>query len=109
MATIFKYKDKYYQATNLDKKLKRLKIQSSNIEILYEGDLSQSELERKFLEISKAEKEIEDESWHNPTLYYFFNPKDGTSITSINNIIPPGYERTTKTALENYWNKTRSV
>lgn len=83
MASIFKHKDKYYQTTNLSKKLKRLKIQESDIEILFEGELNQDELEKKFLELTKVEKEIPNESWHNPNLYEFYNPKDKTTILSI--------------------------
>lgn len=101
MAVIFKYKDKTYQAINLDKKLKRLKISSSDIDTLYSGELSQSELEKKFLEFTREEKEIPNESWHNPKLYRFYNKKDKTTILSIydsldnlkNNVNVNDYER----------------
>lgn len=83
MATIFKYQDKYYQAANLNKKLKRLKVQSSDIEILFEGELSQSELEKKYLEFTREEKEVEHESWHNPTLYKYYDSKTKETIISI--------------------------
>lgn len=83
MSTIFKYNNKYYQAINLDKKLKRLKISKEDIEVLFEGELSQSELEKKFLELTKKEETIEDKSWHNPKLYYFTNIKTNATITSI--------------------------
>lgn len=83
MATIFKYKDKYYQTTNLEKKLKRLKISSSEIEILFEGELNQEELEQKFLELTKAKKEITSESWHNVKTYKFYNSKTKSTIISI--------------------------
>lgn len=81
MAVIFKHKNKYYQAINLNKKLKRLKISEDDIEILFEG--VQSELEKKFLELTRKEKEIPDESWHNPKLYYFININTNETITSV--------------------------
>lgn len=83
MATIFKYNNKYFQTLNLNKKLKRLKINPSDIEILYEGDLSQNELEKKFLELTQEQKIDEVEDWHSRNLYYFTNIKTGETITSI--------------------------
>lgn len=83
MATIFKYKNKIYQAINLDKKLKRLKVSENDIEILFQGELSQSELEKKFLELTNSIKEIPTENWHNPNLYYFKNIKTNETIVSI--------------------------
>lgn len=83
MATIFKYKDKYYQTTNLDKKLKRLKISNKDIKILFEGDVDKNELERLFIKLTQEEKEIPNESWHNPTLYKFYNPSTKETIVSI--------------------------
>jgi hypothetical protein len=67
---------------SLEKKLKRLKISKEDIDILYDGDLSKSELENKYLEIMNVckEEEVNDD---NPTLYYFINRKTGYTITSI--------------------------
>lgn len=81
MGTVFKYDDKIYQATNLDKKLKRLKIDKSVIEILSEVDNSQ--LEKEYIKYTKEEKEEPSESWHNPRLYTFKNNKTGETIISI--------------------------
>lgn len=85
MSAIFKYNNKYYQATNLDKKLQRLKISKNDVEILFEGDLNKIELEKKFLELTKRETEECKESWHNPRLYYFCNLKTNETISSIYN------------------------
>ena len=83
MATIFKYKNEFYQALNLDKKLKRLKVSKDDVEILYEGELNQSELEKKFLELSNKKKEDPKENWHDRRLYYYINKKTGETISSI--------------------------
>lgn len=81
MGTIFKYNDKIYQATNLDKKLKRLKIDKSDIQILSEVD--NSELEKEYIKYNQEQKNIPDENWHNPRLYYFKNNKTKETIISI--------------------------
>lgn len=81
MATIFKHKNEIYQCVNLQKKLKRLEIDESDIEILFEGELSQSELEKKYLELIQDGKEEID---HNEIkLYSFYNPKTKETILSI--------------------------
>lgn len=104
MATIFKHKNNIYQCISLDKKLKRLRIDKSDIEIIYKGDLSKDELEKKYLEIKNTTK-VDTSEEEQITLYYFWNPKTGYSITSINSQIPEGYEQTTLGYLESYWNK----
>lgn len=81
MATIFKYNNEYYQCINLKKKLKRLRIDETDIEILFEGELSQSDLEKKFLELTQVNKDIDDND--NVKVYYFLNPKTKETITSI--------------------------
>ena len=68
-ATMFKYNGKIWNPKNPEKKLKQLGITWNDVEIIKE--------------LPKVEKEIEHESWHNPKLYYFYNPKDKTTITSI--------------------------
>lgn len=81
MATIFKHNNEVYQCVNLKKKLKRLKIDESDIEILFEGELSQSELEKKYLELTQVnEDNIND---NNVKLYYFINSKTKETISSI--------------------------
>ena len=82
MATIFKHNNEVYQCVNLKKKLKRLRIDESDIEILFEGELSQSELEKKYLELTQVNEDdnVDD---NDIKLYYFLNPKTGYSIMSI--------------------------
>lgn len=83
MATIFKHNNEVYQCVNLKKKLKRLRIDESDIEILFGGELSQSELEKKYLELTQVNDEDEDDDEDDVKLYYFINPKTKETITSI--------------------------
>ena len=82
MATIFKFNNKLYQCLSLDKKLKRLKINKEDIEILLEAELSQKELETKYLEFfnSGAEDVVETTD---TKLHKFINHKDSSTIISI--------------------------
>lgn len=71
MATIFKYNNKLYQAMNLDKKLKRLKINKEDIDIVYNAEVNQLELERIYLQMQgKAFKVIEDNDYIQPFYRY---------------------------------------
>lgn len=99
---------------SLAKKLKRMKLDKDNIEILFEKDISQSELEAKYLELTnkKIKEEVTDNTKTN--LYYFLNKKTGESIASIYPDLDPAYiknyndyERTSKEDLERNWNKTK--
>lgn len=81
MATIFKHNNEVYQCVNLKKKLKRLRIDESDIEILFESELSQSELEKKYLELTQTNEDVNDND--NVKLYHFINPKTKETITSI--------------------------
>lgn len=104
MGHIFKYNNKIYQATNLDKKLKRLRLNKLDIEILSEVD--NFELEKEYIKFTKDKKEEPQESWHNPRLYYYLNPNTGYSITSIYpNVNVDGYEQVSKELLNDLWNK----
>lgn len=108
MATIFKYDNKYYQAMNLDKKLKRLNISKEDIEIIYSGDISQSELEKKILELTKTPSEIEENT--DTQLYYFLNKDTGYSYISIYpECNKQGYEPSTLENLERLWHKDGKV
>lgn len=113
MATIFKHKDTIYQCVSLQKKLKRLKLKENDIQILFEGELSQSELEKKYLELTQESKKEDD--YDNVKLYYFINRETGYSITSIYPTIEhlgeesKNYERCTKETLEAYWNKAKQL
>lgn len=114
MATIFKYNDIIYQCLSLDKKLKRLKINKDDIEVLFEGEISQSDLEKKYVEYISLKKEPTKELISDVKLYYFLNTKTGESISSIYSELDPSYvknvndyERCTKNDLERNWNKAR--
>jgi hypothetical protein len=81
MATIFKYNNKLYQCINLEKKLKRLKINKEDIDILLD-DLDSSELEEKYLNLLK--EDIEDvESFTDTKLYYYKSKDNQSYIISI--------------------------
>lgn len=81
MAVIFKHNNKVYQCMSLDKKLKKLRINKDEIDILFEGDLTKDELETKFLEMTKEIKVVEEEN--DIKKYYFKNRIDNSIITSI--------------------------
>lgn len=81
MACIFNYNDKVYQCLSLDKKLKKLRINKEDIQIIFEGELTKEELETKFLELTKETKETKEDD--NIKKFYFKNKKDGSTITSI--------------------------
>lgn len=81
MAVIFKHNNKVYQCMSLDKKLKKLRIDKNEIDILFEGDLTKDELEIKFLEMTKEIKVVEEED--DIKKYYFKNRIDNSIITSI--------------------------
>lgn len=89
MGIIFKHNNKIYQATNLDKKLKRLRINKQDIEILSEVD--NNLLEKEYIKYNQEQKEVQDEAWHKLNLYTFKNNKTGETIVSIydnlNNLI----------------------
>ena len=81
MAVIFKHNNKVYQCMSLDKKLKKLRIDKNEIDILFEGDLTKDELETKFLEMTKEIKVVEEED--DIKKYYFKNRINNSIITSI--------------------------
>lgn len=94
MSTVFKYNGKVYQAMSLDKKLKKLKINKEDIDILFEGELTQQELENKFLEITKAKRNVE---FSNEEIikYYFIDKDTKHTLVSIKknvNDIPGNWE-----------------
>lgn len=76
MATIFKYKDKLYQAMNLDKKLKRLKINKEDIDVIYNADVNSMELERVYLQMNGNDfKEVAVNDYIQP-FYRYINPNN---------------------------------
>lgn len=68
MEIYFKYKNKIISTTNLEKKLKRLKIDINDIEIITP---------------EKSQEIIEENTSYN--YYYFYNKNTGETITSIYN------------------------
>lgn len=68
MEIYFKYKNKIISTTNLEKKLKRLKIDINDIEIITP---------------EKSQEIIEEKISYN--YYYFYNKNTGETITSIYN------------------------
>lgn len=81
MAVIFKHNSKVYQCMSLNKKLKKLRIDVNEIDILFEGDLNKDELESKFLEMTKEVKVVKEEE--SVKKYYFKSRVDNSIITSI--------------------------
>lgn len=81
MAVIFKHNNKVYQCMSLDKKLKKLRINKDDIDILFEGELTKDELETKFLEMTKEIKVVEEED--DIKKYYFKNRINNSIIISI--------------------------
>lgn len=67
MEIYFKYKNKIISTTNLEKKLKRLKINIDDIEIIDPIETKSKEVEEKIIN----------------SFYYFFNQKTKETITSI--------------------------
>ena len=55
MGTIFKHKNKYIQCCNLEKKLKKLKINKDDIEII-KDNIPNDSLELEFVNLTKKEK-----------------------------------------------------
>lgn len=81
MAVIFKYNNKIYQCMNLDKKLKKLRINKLDINILLEENLTKDELEAKYIELTKTIKE--EDPTEEVIKYYFKSKIDNSIITSI--------------------------
>lgn len=58
---------------NLQKKLKRMKLSESDIDIIWQGECTQSELEKRFVELTSPLKE---EIKSDPITIYTFKGKD---------------------------------
>lgn len=88
MPTIFKYQDKYYQAMNLDKKLKRLKLNKSDIDIVFNQDgITKDELEDRYVQfIGGNKKERIPNSEYKEVWYRYVNPdnKYDTFLANVN-------------------------
>lgn len=70
----FLYNGRTYKAQDFQKKLKKLKITEADVKIIP----NEHEIERE-----RKIAALPNESWHNPNLYEFYNPKDKTTILSI--------------------------
>lgn len=73
MGTIFKYNNMLVQCQNLTKKLKKMRLQDSDISIILD-DIPNDVLEKTFVELVNGKKieEPEDEKEGNP--YFYWNP-----------------------------------
>lgn len=73
MGTIFKYKSVLYQCQNLQKKLRKLRLIESDVEII-KDDIPNDILEITFVELVNGKKieEPEDEKEGSP--YFYWNP-----------------------------------
>lgn len=91
MAAIFKYDGKLYQAADLKKKLKRLKISEADIEILLEGDYSKGDLEKEFNKLNTPSKENVNESEDIITLYHYSDGKK-LIVSVYPSINEPGFK-----------------
>lgn len=81
MGTIFKYNEQLIQCKNLQKKLKKLKIEESNIEII-KDNIPNDILEKTFVELTRDNKDINDtfNGWH----YFIFANSKGNYLWGIN-------------------------
>lgn len=79
MPAIFKHNNKLFQCMNLQKKLKKMKL--TNVEIIWEGDCSQEELEIKFNSINNSKKEIIEEK--KTITYYYYKLSNGGKRVSV--------------------------
>ena len=59
MQAIFKYNGKLIQCMNLQKKLKKMKLFLEDIELIWEGEISQADLEKKFNDLNNIQKTTE--------------------------------------------------
>lgn len=81
MATIFKHNNVYIQCKNLQKKLKKLRLNIEDIEII-KDNIPDDKIEQEFVAITRIVKE-EDNSDYVITYYIFENSK-GNYLFGIN-------------------------
>lgn len=88
MGTIFKYNNKLIQCQNLTKKLKKMRLQDSDIFIVLDN-IPNDVLEQTFVEMVNGKKieEPEDEKVGDP--YFYWNPLNNHT-TGIGYGIPSG-------------------
>lgn len=80
MGTIFKYNNQLIQCQNLQKKLRKLKISESDIEIIKDG-IPNEILEKEFVNMTKSPENIsEDMMW----IYYVYQNSKGNYLWNIN-------------------------
>ena len=85
---VFKIGDKIYTATNIKKKLDRMKVDYSDVVILEEieceGNIDKqlSRLESKYITV-KQKKDSNDDDFKFPNKYYFYQPIKDTYLVSV--------------------------
>lgn len=82
MGTIFKYNGQMLQCKDLQKKLRRMKLSESNIEII-QDNIPNEELEKTFVELTRVAKK-EQTSEEEETRYYIFQNSKGYYLWGIN-------------------------
>lgn len=81
MGTIFKHNNQLIQCRDLNKKLKKLRISATDIEIV-KDDIPNDILEKTFVDLTREiKKEVEDDDrWH----YFIFKNSKGYYLWGIN-------------------------
>lgn len=81
MGTIFKYNNQLFQCRNLTKKLKKMRLLETDIDII-EDNIPEDILEQEFVKLTRIEKlEIDDP---NAWTYYVFQNSKGYYLWGIN-------------------------
>lgn len=99
LIAIYKLNGKLLKTTNLEKKLKKLKKLSSEIEILFKEEYEGAEAEKYLDYIIKKNYVINEDTSNEPEviLHHYVNKKTGYTHTSIydndKRIINEGYEQ----------------
>lgn len=85
MPAIFKHNNKLIQCMNLQKKLKKMKISEDSIEIVWQGEATQNELEKRFVSLTTNKKEEQNDDEPFIKYYHFLNVKTGHKIHGVDN------------------------
>lgn len=81
MQTIFKYNNKLFQCMNLQKKLKKMKLTEDSIEIIWQGEATQNELEKKYNELTNGIPK--EDSSKLGIIHYHYKDINGNKRVSI--------------------------
>lgn len=82
MPAIFKHNNKLFQCMNLQKKLKKMKLSEDSIEIVWEGEATQSELEKRFCKLINGTPK-EDSNKMGLTYYHYKHINNGHKLVSV--------------------------